>query len=551
MNAATNTWRVYSALTGVGYNRFAVNLDPAVAGAVSIAGDANLFSSVGYAQLIITGSPATGNQNKALWIGIDTTNNAGVLQAGVGGTGWNNLILNPSGGNVGIGSTSPTSTLTLGNSAGLAWAAAYRTIDMLGYSFITGSSNLAGFSGTGYGQGMWGNNTYWNVNFMAIGAAAASYIMQSTGQIGFNVAPSVAVGAVQTFTEAMHIANNGFVGIGKQAPAVALDVVGQISCTGGLAVGLTPGNNTIQLNGPSKTTASGYCLCQLISSGDGSNYLLGQIGLNTDPTGTNRRLAISAQEVGIAWRNVTLCETAGNVGIGTANPDHLLTFAATTGDKISFLQGQMWGFGLQSSLIQIITSSNSGDVAFGWGTSASFTEVMRVKGNGNVGIGTTGPGAQLHILGAGTTNVTYTPGNATGGTLYLQDTGGAVNAGGQLLFGSTFGPHCGIKAAVQTGSGPGGDMIFQTAVNGGSGVCQERMRVTNGGLIGINTTTPTLSGTGKFHIGGANTTRFFDTVRTPGSSAEACYIGEVFFDQNYLYVCTANNQIRRIALSAF
>src|SRR5262249_33865698 len=44
-------------------------------------------------------------------LGYDTSSNLGVLQAGQAGVSFTNLSLNPSGGNVGIGTTSPSAKL--------------------------------------------------------------------------------------------------------------------------------------------------------------------------------------------------------------------------------------------------------------------------------------------------------------------------------------------------------------------------------------------------------------------------------------------------------
>jgi len=53
-------------------------------------------------QIIISGAT---NSNKRLNIGYNTTNNIGFIQAGINGTGYSTLLLNPNGGDVSIGTT--------------------------------------------------------------------------------------------------------------------------------------------------------------------------------------------------------------------------------------------------------------------------------------------------------------------------------------------------------------------------------------------------------------------------------------------------------------
>lgn len=92
---------------------------------------------------------------------------------------------------------------------------------------------------------------------------------------------------------------------------------------------------------------------------------------------------------------------SGTLGIGVLNPVYPLSFPDSLGDKIS-LWGQganHYGFGVQSGLLQIHGDTSAADVAFGHGSSGAFTETMRIKGTGNVGIGVNAPTSKLHIRG--------------------------------------------------------------------------------------------------------------------------------------------------------
>jgi hypothetical protein len=100
-----------------------------------------------------------------------------------------------------------------------------------------------------------------------------------------------------------------------------------------------------------------------------------------------------------------------SVGIGTTTPVFPLNFGNQIGDKISLYNGSgsHYGFGIQNGLMQIHTDISGSDIAFGYGSSGSFTETMRMKGNknlilgngdvngGNLGIGIINPVHAIHI----------------------------------------------------------------------------------------------------------------------------------------------------------
>ena len=98
--------------------------------------------------------------------------------------------------------------------------------------------------------------------------------------------------------------------------------------------------------------------------------------------------------------------TSGKIGIGVAAPAYPLTFANVLGDKISLWgnSGSHYGLGIQSGQLQVHSDSSASDVVFGYGESTNLTETMRVKGNGNVGIGTATPAAKLDVAGMASAN---------------------------------------------------------------------------------------------------------------------------------------------------
>lgn len=77
---------------------------------------------------------------------------------------------------------------------------------------------------------------------------------------------------------------------------------------------------------------------------------------------------------------------AQNVGIGTNSPTGPLSFASVLGNKL-VLWGNgnsgHYGIGVQSGLLQLYSDAASANIGFGYGSSSSFNERMRILNNGN------------------------------------------------------------------------------------------------------------------------------------------------------------------------
>lgn len=93
----------------------------------------------------------------------------------------------------------------------------------------------------------------------------------------------------------------------------------------------------------------------------------------------------------------------GNIGIeGNTNPQALLSFGGSLGKKISMYRGATGdaGFGVYPNELRMNSDYNNADITFGYDDLTSgFTERVRMKANGNMGIGIPSPTARLDVNG--------------------------------------------------------------------------------------------------------------------------------------------------------
>jgi hypothetical protein len=201
-------------------------------------------------------------------------------------------------------------------------------------------------------------------------------------------------------------------------------------------------------------------------------------------SGLNRSLIFTSNN-----SEVIRFDVSGNVGIGTTNPSYALDIERTTGEVAIQLQARD-----NSSNTAIYFGDNGdadvGSLIYNQGSNyMSFTtnagERMRITSGGNVGIGTTSPGAKLDVVNSGN-EIARFKSSATGSPYvsFWQDTTRRsylqqLNSVNVLAIASEYGP-----------------ITFYTDSTGAE---VERMRIDASGNVGIGTTSPSR----KLHVVGS------------------------------------------------
>lgn len=306
-----------------------------------------------------------------------------------------------SGQNIGIGITNPKARLHIADSSILFSAAGAASFNA-GNTPVTGAgrrmmwyADKAAFR-TGYVQGMnWDKDSIGDYSFAAgWNPNAPGYSSVSIG--GSTVARGYYSVAMGFRTSALQ---QGAVALGDSAVAFG----GSSFASGGYTKAMAPWSTAMGAYTQARGQSSFAVGIETITKSNSSTV----VGIYNDTTDSphpfildplDRIFQVGNGVAGARSNAITILRN-GRVGIGKSNPDYPLSFADVTGDKISLYggSGPHYGLGIQSYLMQIHTDDILSDIAFGYGSSASFTETMRIKGDGKVGIGVVSPSEKLHI----------------------------------------------------------------------------------------------------------------------------------------------------------
>ncbi|MFA5773417.1 MAG: hypothetical protein WC908_01960, partial [Candidatus Paceibacterota bacterium] len=427
------------------------------------------------------------NQTK-LALGASSAGNFSYVQSMQDQTSWTNraLVLQPRGGNVGIGTTGPLSKL-------------YAIADDEAAGIQILHSNLT--------QGV-------NIGWSGI------------RKIGSGTNIDMQIDAKGTGNLWLQTNSTGNVGIGTTNPGGKLDVGGayadaNIKFTAGIlgAKGSFLGIPTYQLNIEDSTAMAAGVGGAIVFSGKftgtGSYAALGSIqGVKSNATDGNYagELQFYTRVHGGSNTQKMVIDSTGNVGIGTTNPTSLMSFGKVleisggTGNSALALSGNSLAgqgtIGYNNSILYIdavgaATGANNTIRFSTTDVNSSTTRLprMTILSSGNVGIGTTGPGQKLSVVSTDFTGFGISASTGINGiSQALSNTSGNL----YLAIDSSTGGNLGIgnytRAIWSSGAYP-----FAIAVNGA-----ERMRIDSSGNVGIGTTGPNT----KLHVVGTES----DTV---------------------------------------
>ena len=451
-------------------------------------------------------------------------------------------------GNFGIGTTSPTDPLTVtstSNSLGIRLN--YPVTNSLVYPFYVGNA-----AGTSYVRA---NNTA--IAFKKNGGACTLKTEGSTNDLIIESASNLSFKTNGTLNTRMTILAAGNVGIGTTAPTSSVHINGLQTNSGSTSAHLPTGTMRLNFAGASSADEYGASLvftqrwwtnstgevamgqiAGVKETGNG-NYGGGLAFFTSNNTSNNllERLRINELgNVGIATTSPTQKLDTPNIVIG--GPSIAANYRAN-----STMMDNLGGIARFYSLGPNTTTGGSYQFnSLSSNATAGAGAVMTILNSGNVGIGTTSPGATLPNLFNSTTPKVLQISSATGST----DSGILIrrsdNATGIDIWNDS---NNGVSYIDNRYGSITGDLNFRVQTNG---TPKTVMTITGDEKIGIGTTNPT----NKLHIQGSQAT-VYSSTDTGGQASAGTTINNTNtsgntnnFSQLLFTVGTNNNSVSRI-----